>query len=63
MTSIEVMQKLYPGMPMYQISVNAAWLDAQAQLVTDGGVIGSPRDLWVVRKVREGDYEILLPRQ
>lgn len=59
MTSKEIMDNLYPGMPQWQKDANAAWLDEQAKRLRDGGTIGSPRDLWVVKKVRDGEYEIV----
>lgn len=59
MTSKEIMDNLYPGMPQYQKDANVAWLDDQARWVMDGGFIISPRDFWVVRKVKAGEYEII----
>lgn len=59
MTSKEIMDNLYPGMPQYQKDANVAWLDDQARWVMDGGFIISPRDFWVVRKIKAGEYEII----
>jgi hypothetical protein len=58
MTSREIMKTLYPGMPEWQLAANIAWLEAQAEYVKDGGFIISPRDGWVVKKVRDGEFEI-----
>ena len=63
MTSKEVMRKLYPSLPEWKLDANAEWLDNYSELVMDGGIISSPRDTWIVRKVSKGNYEIVAQLQ
>jgi hypothetical protein len=59
MTAKEIMDTLYPGLPQYQKDANVRWLEDQSRWVMDGGFVISPRDHWVVRKVKVGEYEII----
>lgn len=54
----EVMDKLYPSLPKWQREANAAWLTQTARMVKDNGVIGSPRDGWIIIVLGKDNYKI-----